>query len=60
MYTYLHLAGDIVEQHPQLISALLFIAAVAMVPEILILRPLLGLVGFGPYGPVKGMHRTYI
>jgi hypothetical protein len=47
-------AGDLVEQHPVLLDVLLFSASVMVIPEAWLLRPLLSLFGFGPYGPVKG------
>ncbi|KAJ7639228.1 hypothetical protein FB45DRAFT_787914 [Roridomyces roridus] len=46
--------GDLAEQHPDLLEALLFMAAIAILPEIGIARPLLRLFGWGPTGPAKG------
>jgi hypothetical protein len=43
-----------VEQHPDLLSILLFTLAVMLIPEYWVLRPVLGLFGFGPTGPGKG------
>lgn len=51
-------AGDLVEQHPDLLSALLITGAVMLIPEYLVLRPLLSLFGFGPMGPVKGTQKS--
>ena len=48
------LVGDLVEQHPVLLEAALFYCSIMLIPEAWILRPLLGLIGFGPTGPVKG------
>ena len=42
------------EQHPVLLETLLFSASIMLIPEAWLLRPLLSLFGFGPYGPVKG------
>jgi len=46
--------GDLAEQHPVLLGALLVSATLMIIPESWLLRPLLRLFGFGPYGPVKG------
>jgi len=46
--------GDLAEQHPELLEGLLLLGSLALMPEVLLLRPFLGLFGFGPYGPVKG------
>ncbi|KAJ7129314.1 hypothetical protein C8R44DRAFT_776488 [Mycena epipterygia] len=48
------LLGDLAEQHPNLLEALLFSGAVMLIPNYWLLRPLLSLFGFGPIGPVKG------
>jgi len=48
------LTGDLAEQHPILLETLLFSGAIMCLPEMWLLRPFLGLFGFGPYGPVKG------
>ncbi|KAJ7797283.1 hypothetical protein B0H14DRAFT_2911950 [Mycena olivaceomarginata] len=48
------LLGDLVEQHPDLLNILLFTGAVMLIPEYWVLRPVLGLFGFGPTGPGKG------
>lgn len=47
-------AGDLAEQHPVILETLLFAGVGMLIPESWILRPLLSLFGFGPYGPVKG------
>lgn len=47
-------AGDLIEQHPQIAEAILFSGVAMLIPESWLLRPLLGLFGFGPGGPVKG------
>ncbi|KAJ7126390.1 hypothetical protein C8R43DRAFT_1028814 [Mycena crocata] len=46
--------GDLAEQHPDLLSGILFTVAVLLIPESWILRPVLSVFGFGPTGPVKG------
>jgi len=46
--------GDINEQHPQLLSALVFSVAGMLLPEAWILKSFLSVFGFGPAGPVKG------
>ncbi|KAF8433669.1 hypothetical protein L210DRAFT_3411540 [Boletus edulis BED1] len=46
--------GDINEQHPQLFPDLVYTVAVLLIPESWMLKPLLGLFGFGPAGPVEG------
>jgi len=48
------ITGDLIEQHPVLFSTLMFTGAMLLIPESWILRPLLGVMGFGPYGPIKG------
>ncbi|KAJ7797319.1 hypothetical protein B0H14DRAFT_3887158 [Mycena olivaceomarginata] len=48
------LLGDLVEQHPDLLNILLFTGAVMLIPEYWVLRPVLGLFGFGPTGSGKG------
>ncbi|KAJ7044758.1 hypothetical protein C8F04DRAFT_595908 [Mycena alexandri] len=51
--------GDLAEQHPDLLSALLFTGAVMLIPNYVILRPLLGIFGFGPTGPIKGTTASW-
>ncbi|KAJ7741010.1 hypothetical protein B0H16DRAFT_1565681 [Mycena metata] len=51
--------GDLAEQHPDLLSALLFTGAVMLIPNYVILRPLLGVFGFGPTGPIKGSTASW-
>ncbi|KAJ7693938.1 hypothetical protein B0H17DRAFT_1330256 [Mycena rosella] len=51
--------GDLAEQHPDLLQALLFTGAVLLIPEYWLLRPLLGVFGFGPTGPVKGTTASW-
>ncbi|KAJ7498570.1 hypothetical protein FB451DRAFT_1202324 [Mycena latifolia] len=51
--------GDLAEQHPDLLEALLFTGAVLLIPDYWLLRPLLGLFGFGPTGPVKGTTASW-
>jgi len=53
------LLGDVVEQHPDLLSALLFTFAMMLIPEYFVLRPILGVFGFGPAGPVKGSAASW-
>ncbi|KAF7355687.1 hypothetical protein MSAN_01486500 [Mycena sanguinolenta] len=53
------LLGDLVEQHPNLLSALLFTGAVMLIPEYWVLRPVLGLFGFGPIGPGKATAASW-
>ncbi|KAJ7230434.1 hypothetical protein GGX14DRAFT_583194 [Mycena pura] len=57
--TVVVLLGDLVEQHPDLLEALLFTGAVVLIPDYWLLRPLLGLFGFGPTGPVKGTTASW-
>jgi len=45
--------GDLAEQHPAILEALV-IALTFEIAPVLFLRPFLRLVGFGPLGPVKG------
>lgn len=52
--TLLFILGDIADQHPILTEMIIFSGAALLIPSSLVLRPLLGLFGFGPYGPVKG------
>lgn len=51
--------GDLAEQHPDLLAALLFTGAMLIIPEYWLLRPLLGVFGFGPTGPVKGTTASW-
>ncbi|KAF8213962.1 hypothetical protein K438DRAFT_1956064 [Mycena galopus ATCC 62051] len=51
--------GDLVEQHPDLLSAVLFTGAVMLIPEYWVLRPVLSLFGFGPMGPGKGTAASW-
>lgn len=48
--------GDLIEQHPVLFYVIIFatLGQLEVVPEQLIIRPLLRLFGFGSLGPVKG------
>jgi hypothetical protein len=48
------ITGDLIEQHPVLFSTLVFSATAMLIPESWILRPLLSMIGYGPYGPIKG------
>lgn len=48
--------GDIVELYPGLLDLLFFSISILVIPEGWLLRPLLSLIGFGPYGPIKGMY----
>ncbi|TRM69503.1 hypothetical protein BD626DRAFT_474315 [Schizophyllum amplum] len=58
LVTMIVLTGDLREQHPALFDAvfetLIFGAFVAIIPEGWLLGRLLGMLGFGPAGPVKG------
>ncbi|GBE89581.1 predicted protein [Sparassis crispa] len=47
-------SGDLAEQHPVLLEVLLFAGSILLIPESWVLRPLMSLFGFGPYGPIKG------
>ncbi|KZV67011.1 hypothetical protein PENSPDRAFT_755278 [Peniophora sp. CONT] len=54
---FLITAGDLIEQHPELVRNLLITGAVLVwvaLPEGFFLRPILRIVGFGPEGVVKG------
>ncbi|KAG1875432.1 hypothetical protein DFJ58DRAFT_756287 [Suillus subalutaceus] len=56
--------GDLAEQHPEIVNALLLIVIAELSPLLLpemgtlfggwLLRPLLHMFGFGPLGPIKG------
>ncbi|KAF8893971.1 hypothetical protein BD779DRAFT_1669481 [Infundibulicybe gibba] len=48
--------GNFVDAHADILESLLFSAAVMLIPESLILRPILGLFGFGPSGPLKCLN----
>ncbi|KAJ7437830.1 hypothetical protein B0H11DRAFT_2206440 [Mycena galericulata] len=58
IYTTVVLIGDLVEQHPDLLTGVLFFVVMMNIPEIIpeywLLRPVLSLFGFGPTGPLKG------
>ncbi|THH16611.1 hypothetical protein EW146_g4062 [Bondarzewia mesenterica] len=54
------ITGDLIEEHPVLFETLLFSAAAALIPESWLLRPILSLFGFGPYGPVKGSAASWL
>ncbi|TFK20787.1 hypothetical protein FA15DRAFT_673189 [Coprinopsis marcescibilis] len=54
LYHVLIITGNIIDRHPVIIETILFSAAVLLVPESWILRPILSAFGFGPTGPVKG------
>ncbi|TFL00795.1 hypothetical protein BDV98DRAFT_568731 [Pterulicium gracile] len=53
------LAGDLAEQHPKLLEAILIGGIMLIIPENLLLRPIFGLLGWGPYGPVKGSFAAW-
>ncbi|KAL4247892.1 hypothetical protein ABKN59_007497 [Abortiporus biennis] len=52
--TVLVTTGDLVEQHPKIFHSLIFGVIGLILPEEWILARLLGIFGWGPYGPVKG------
>ncbi|KAN0098015.1 hypothetical protein V8E55_002461 [Tylopilus felleus] len=52
--------GDINEQHPELLSFLVFSVAILLVPEAWILRSFLSVFGFGPAGPIKGSPAAWM
>ncbi|KAJ7757722.1 hypothetical protein DFH07DRAFT_695745, partial [Mycena maculata] len=54
IHTTVVLIGDLVEQHPDLLTYVLFTGAVMLIPDYWLLRPVFGIFGFGPTGPVKG------
>lgn len=56
----LFILGHIGDRHPVLLEMLIFSVVAMFIPSksLFILNPLLGLFGFGPYGPVKGAFRT--
>lgn len=54
-----HRIGVIVERHPQLLPILAFSVVGMFIPESWILRPFLGLFGFGPAGPLEGALKGY-
>ncbi|KAK7062109.1 hypothetical protein R3P38DRAFT_2833463 [Favolaschia claudopus] len=53
------LLGDLFEQHPDLFSALFITISLMLIPESLLLRPVLSLFGFGPLGPGKGTAASW-
>ncbi|KAF7302042.1 hypothetical protein MIND_00770600 [Mycena indigotica] len=54
LFNGLILIGDIAEQHPALLSGLLFWLAVMLIPEVWLFQPILRVFGFGKQGPIKG------
>ncbi|KAL1733434.1 hypothetical protein EV714DRAFT_246448 [Schizophyllum commune] len=54
------ITGDLHEQHPMLFDAVIFTAAAVIIPEGWILSRLLGMLGFGPAGPVKGSSAAWM
>ncbi|KAF9793453.1 hypothetical protein BJ322DRAFT_1034738 [Thelephora terrestris] len=48
------ITGDLIEENPVLFSTLICSVTGILVPEAWILRPLLSVMGYGLYGPVKG------
>ncbi|KAI0795817.1 hypothetical protein C8Q75DRAFT_888286 [Abortiporus biennis] len=52
--------GDLVEQHPKIFHSLIFGVIGLILPEEWILARLLGLFGWGPYGPVQGSVAAYL
>ncbi|GJE93550.1 hypothetical protein PsYK624_097090 [Phanerochaete sordida] len=53
------ITGDLIEQHPILFETLLFAGTAMLIPESWLLRPVLSMFGFGPYGPVKGTSAAW-
>ncbi|KAL1742704.1 hypothetical protein HDZ31DRAFT_83952 [Schizophyllum fasciatum] len=53
------LTGNLHEQHELLFDIAIFLAS-TLVAEVMILRPILGLLGFGPIGPVKGKPAAWM
>lgn len=53
------LTGDLAEQHPEMLVTVLISGVLLVLPEGFILRPILGLFGFGPYSPVKGSSAAW-
>ncbi|GLB37527.1 putative interferon-induced 6-16 family protein [Lyophyllum shimeji] len=47
------ITGQLVDNHPGMFEMILFSGAALLIPESWLLRPVLSLFGFGPYGPVK-------
>ncbi|KAK7062108.1 hypothetical protein R3P38DRAFT_3340863 [Favolaschia claudopus] len=50
---------DLVEQHPDLLIALLITITLMLIPDSWLLRPVLSLFGFGPLGPGKGTAASW-
>ncbi|KAF9783038.1 hypothetical protein BJ322DRAFT_1009432 [Thelephora terrestris] len=50
------LTGDLAEQHPVLSKVLISAAVAMLLSKLDIPRRILGLIGFGPRGPIKGMQ----
>ncbi|KAK7457195.1 hypothetical protein VKT23_010493 [Stygiomarasmius scandens] len=48
------IVGDLVEQHPILLEALVFSTVILFLPKVWLTRPILSCFGFGPSGPIKG------
>ncbi|KAF8531232.1 hypothetical protein JB92DRAFT_2852296 [Gautieria morchelliformis] len=48
------ISAQLIDEHPVLVTTVLVTGVVLLRPEKWLLRPLLKLFGFGPYGPVKG------
>lgn len=46
--------GDVIEQHPVLADMVIGYVLWGFVADKWVLKPLFGLIGFGPLGPVKG------
>ncbi|KAF9789199.1 hypothetical protein BJ322DRAFT_1105065 [Thelephora terrestris] len=53
------ITADLIEQHPVIFSALVFSGVAMLVPESWFLRPLLSMIGYGPYGPIKGTAASW-
>jgi len=53
------ITANLVNNHPVLFETLLFSAVIIIIPQGLILRPILTLFGFGPSGPIKGSFAAF-
>jgi hypothetical protein len=51
--------GDLAEQHPDLMETIIISSVLLIIPESWFIRPVLGLFGFGPSGPIKGTPASW-
>lgn len=46
--------GNLADNHPEIVEIILFSAAIFILPEYALLRPIVRVFGIGPIGPIKG------